>query len=129
MLKLIKNTVFSRLIIWLLLIQMINICTDPVDKLCINKSGNFTTEDLSINEIESIFEFVSESYFHTDIPEHDENDEDGFYKYFLFVLTNQIPLSTEKNIHFWYQKQLIGHQQDFFEYYCLDKDSPPPQVV
>ena len=117
----------KKIIIWVLLIQMINICTDPVDSLNF-KNGHITSEeDLSINEIESVYELVSEKVFNEGVPESDENDEDTFVK--VFNVFFSVPLMV--SIKFLSISQYIISHNSF---YCdsiysntIQINSPPPK--
>lgn len=70
-----------QLIIWILLIQVINLSVDPIDPLTY-KLGR-VSEDLAINDIESIFEFIAETCTNLEIPESDEDDINSFSKIFM----------------------------------------------
>jgi hypothetical protein len=108
---------------------MINICTDPVDSIYF-KNGHITSEeDLSINEIESVYELVSEKVFNEGVPESDENDESTLVK--VFNVYFSIP--TLVTINFSSIPQYIISHNSF---YCksvysntLEIISPPPKQV
>lgn len=61
---------------------MINLCTDPIDQIYFKNGYTTYEEDLSINEIESVYEFFAETVFEQDVPESDERDEEAFVKTF-----------------------------------------------
>ena len=81
----VKN-IIKKFICWILLLQTINVSIDPRD-LKQFKDNLTNKEDLSINEIESIYELISEGVFHKDVPESDENDiettSEAFELYFF----------------------------------------------
>ncbi|MBI3219912.1 MAG: hypothetical protein HYZ44_10395 [Bacteroidetes bacterium] len=118
--------IFKSLIIWVLLIQIINISIDPLDPVS-DKLGRFALqEDLSINEIESIYEFVSEHCLGVDIPENDEDDESGFVKIIDFYFSQSF--IEIKN-------QYLSELSSFFTIensltsIALDHTSPPPKLA
>lgn len=125
--KISAKHIAKQFIIWVLLIQMINICTDPVDSLNF-KNGHITSEeDLSINEIESVYELVSEKVFNEGVPESDENDESTFVKVFNVYIS--VPLMV--SVKFLSIPQYIISHNSF---YCnsiysntIQIDSPPPK--
>jgi hypothetical protein len=79
-----------------LLIQVINISIDPVDPIA-EKLGRLSwEEDLAINDIESIAEFLSEQFLGIDIPEQDEDDENGLVKFADLYIT-QSSIEIKKN--------------------------------
>lgn len=92
------TTAVQKIICWVLLIQMINLCTDPIDQIYFKNGHTTHEEDLSINEIESVYEFVSENVFDQDVPETDERDEDAFVKTF----------------HLYHQRTFTSLETDFF---------------
>lgn len=89
---------FKKLVIWILLIQMINLSMDPVDTMNFKDGRATIEEDLSINEIESLYELISEALFGEDVPEHDEKDEDAFVKvfslYYAATPVELVPVAT-----------------------------------
>lgn len=97
--------IFTRILTWILLIQIVNISIDSTDALPIIDSLGLLTahEDLSVNDIESIYEFVSESCLGVDVPEQDEDDENGFVKVMDFYFTGAYitikPKYIEKDLH------------------------------
>jgi hypothetical protein len=55
---------------------MINISIDPPDLKHQNGSPGTNTEDLSVNEIESVYELIAEGVFDVELPESDEDEID-----------------------------------------------------
>lgn len=112
--------------IWVLLIQIINISIDPSDPVS-DKLGRLALqEDLSVNEIESIYEFVSEHYLGVDIPENDEDDENGFVKVMDFYFSQSfIEIKNQFHIN---PNGFITYNQGLTSI-ALDHTSPPPKVA
>ncbi len=65
-----------RILCWILLLQLINISIDAPDLLQTTGTSQYEDEDLSINDIESIYELISELVFEIEVPEGDETDID-----------------------------------------------------
>lgn len=116
-----------RLIAWVLLIQVVNLSIDPMDPIS-DKLGRLTheNEDLSINDIESIYELVSEQCLGIEVPEHDEDDENSFVKVMdFFFAGNAIQIS----------RPLTGNRVKFFPLnqrinsIAPDLCYPPPKVA
>lgn len=126
----VKDSIIKRIAIrtlsWILLIQIVNISVDPADPfievLGIQPGG----EDLSINDIESIYEFVSEQCLGVDIPEHDEEDENAFVKDMEFFCSPDQPIKIKTN----YQENLIYFTavSENPTSVTLDHTSPPPKA-
>jgi hypothetical protein len=83
------RVIFTRVLTWILLIQVVNLSIDPTDPMpAIDKLGFLTAhEDLSINDIESIYELVSEQCLGVDVPEQDDDDESRLLKIFVFYFS------------------------------------------
>lgn len=115
----------KKIICWVLLIQMVNLSMDPIDQINL-KNGHTYEEDLSINEIESVYELVSESVFDQDVPEADEQDEDAYVKifnlYFNPVAANTIFFNTHKFI----LTHSVFYQVSSYAYHP-EINSPPPK--
>lgn len=110
---------------WVLLIQIINISIDPIDPI-FDKSGSLAfEEDLSVNDIESIYELVSEQCLGIDVPEQDD-DENGFFEVMDFYIT-QSSIEIKNQYHPLFisfvtiEKNLTS--------IVLDHTSPPPKVA
>lgn len=116
-----------KFICWVLLIQLINLSTDPVDQ--INFKNGYATfeEDLSINEIESFYELVLEDFFHKNVPESDENDGDAFIKVFdLYCSAGAVIEMKPEIIHFPPIIYSTFYQDSFCTNYP-EINSPPPK--
>jgi hypothetical protein len=120
------NKVIIQVIAWVLLIQVINISIDPVDPVS-DKLGRFSSgEDLSINDIESIYELISEICLGIDVPENDEDDENGSVKVINFYFSHW---SIEiKNQNQAYRTTFFSIEKDFNSI-VLDHTSPPPKLA
>lgn len=74
--KKIKNT--AKLIVcWIVLLQMVNLCIDPPHVINFSANHAYQQEDPSIDEIESIYELISETLFGQAIPGNADNDIDS----------------------------------------------------
>jgi hypothetical protein len=64
----------SRILILLLVVHVLNLSIDAPDPL-----PDYIPEDMSVNDIETIAEYVLEKYLDIDnaLPEHDEDDNAG----------------------------------------------------
>jgi hypothetical protein len=115
-----------RVIAWVLLLQVINISIDPIDPVS-DKLGRLNTqEDLSINDIESIYEFVSEQFLGLDVPENDEDDENGFVKVINFYFAHwSIEIKNQYQTH---RTTFFAIEKDFNSI-VLEHTSPPPKVA
>jgi len=122
--KRLLNKAIIRILAWVLLIQVINISIDPIDPVS-DKLGRINTgEDLSINDIESIYELISEVCLGFDVPENDEDDENGFVKVIYFYLSLW---SIEiKNHYQAYRTTFLTIEKDFNSI-VMEHTSPPPK--
>ncbi|TDH24666.1 hypothetical protein EXU57_15125 [Segetibacter sp. 3557_3] len=68
--------IVARFTCWLLLLQLINISIDPPDLKQTKKVYTSQQEDLTINEVESVYELIAEGVFHSDVPENNDHDID-----------------------------------------------------
>lgn len=123
--KAVKN-IMKQFVCWVLLLQMINISIDPPD-LKHFKNGRFIrTEDLSINEIESIYELISEVFFEKYVHERDENDIDtiskNFNLYFFTSTSNELAITGFSIKHSCYYRNKYS---DLF----TEPVFPPPKQV
>lgn len=120
------NKAIIRIIALVLLIQVINISIDPSDPVS-DKLGRLNTgEDLSINDIESIYELVSEQFLGLDVPENDEDDENGFVKVITFYLSYW---SVEIKNHYKSHRITFFAIENNFISIVLEHTSPPPKVA
>lgn len=118
--------ILKKFVCWVLLLQMINISIDPPD-LKHFKNGSITQkEDLSVNEIESIYEFISEVIFEKYVHESDENDMDTISKTFnlyFFTSTSNKLLAPDLAIEY------CSYYQNNFSVLHAEPISPPPKRV
>ncbi len=115
----------NRVVSFLLLLQIINISIDPIDPISI-KLGRLTAqEDLSINDIESIYEFISEQCLGVDVPEHDEDDESGLIKAIdIYISQSGIQITNEYRPHIILFYTIDKNLNSI----VLDLSSPPPKA-
>lgn len=109
---------------WVLLLQVINLSIDPVDPVSY-KVGRMS-QHFQANDIESIYELVCEQFIGMDVPEHDEEDLNGFLSLFMLYFTptaieNQTPPVALTLRYFFIESALQSVSPDFI--------SPPPQVA
>lgn len=71
----IKN-IISKIICWILLLQIVNISINPPDLQRPKYTSVTHQDDLSINKIESIYEFISENILDVEVPESEEEEID-----------------------------------------------------
>ena len=118
--------IIIQFIALVLLVQVINISIDPMDPVS-DKLGRLAThEDLSINDVESIYEFVSEQFLGIDVPEQDEDDESAFIKIMDFYFTQS---SIEiKNEYQPYDISFFTIEKNLNSI-VLDLNSPPPKAA
>lgn len=109
-----------------LLVQVVNISIDPMDPVS-DKLGRLATqEDLSINDVESIYEFVSEQFLGIDVPEQDEDDESAFIKIMDFCFTqSSIEIKNEYQPH---DTSFCTIEKNLNSI-VLDLNSPPPKTA
>ena len=119
-----------KLIAFFLLIAIVNTTIDPPDFLKNIDADIELEEDLSVNEIESIAEFVLEHGMDMDnaVPETDDSDTENLLKkyevlnfdrqYVVDFVPTVFTLSVEHHSTF----------TDHFSVFTLPIDSPPPQV-
>ena len=75
---------------WALLLQLINQSIDPVRHQNIINGEITFQEDLSVNKIESIYEFVVEHLLKKDVPETQNSANQLLAKAFIVFHQNQI---------------------------------------
>ena len=121
--KSVKN-IIKHFVCWILLLQVINISIDPPN-LVQFKDGRITNkEDRSINQIESIYEMISEEIFNKDVPESDQNDAEKYletfdlYSFSLIDNTLIVPEFPVKHNRF-YVDNFLAHYPE--------PNSPPPK--
>jgi hypothetical protein len=118
--------IIVQCVAWVLLIQIVNISIDPIDHVS-DKLGRLAfEEDLSVNDIESIYELFSEQYLGIDIPEQDEDDGNGFIKIIDFYFSQ-----SSFDIKEQYQPIRISFLtiEKNLTSIVLDHTSPPPKVA
>jgi hypothetical protein len=105
---------------------MINISIDAPDVKTVFKNSSRSSKDLTINDIESVYELLSEHFFHNEIPESDEPDiEKDINSVELFYFHPD-------TYHFGYQDYTLHHQSNYKESFPVPfskPNSPPPKRV
>jgi hypothetical protein len=127
MVDVIKN-ILARLVVLLLLLQQINISVHPPHLRQIKPSHAMSKEALSTNEIESVYELISEGVLEIDVPENDDGDDDSDIDtesqiFELYCFRTIFDLESDLNLR-------INHHS----YYCNnfpfefdEVNSPPPK--
>lgn len=89
-------------------------------------------EDLSVNDIESIYEFLSESVLGIEnaVEEHDERDQDdgGSFEFKKFHLASLISSVQHKAGSYIFDLHVPTHKFPALAEQFSEIDSPPPQV-
>lgn len=119
-------TITKHVIGWMLLLQVINLSIDPVDPVSYKVGRMSLQENFHANDIESIYELICEQFMGMDVPEHDEEDLNGFLSLFMLYFTptsieNQTPPVALTLRYFFIESTLQSVTPDFI--------SPPPQVA
>ena len=116
----------SRIICFLLAVHLFNFSIDPQDR-----QPDFTSEDLSINDIESITEFLAEVVFGLDnfFAEHDEADNNegalDFSKaFFLNGCLHHAILSSYTTV----VTRYLVEDSSCFSILAREISSPPPEA-
>jgi hypothetical protein len=118
----VKN-IIARFVCWILLLQMINISIDPPDLRPLKNFAISEKEDLSINEIESVYELVSEMVFENNVPETNDDDidtEPETIDLFCFNVTSATRPVFKINEHF-------SYYYNNFSFERTAPNSPPPE--
>ncbi len=120
------HTLLSRFICWILLLQMINISVNPPDSRSFKFFQVQTTEDLSFNETESLYELISETVFDLDVPETEDEDIDISWETpELFCLVSK----SHEGVSFSFlPRRFFTYQQGAISVH-LKISSPPPKVA
>ncbi len=115
------------IITWILLVQVINLSIDPTDPAPY-KPGKLTVcEDLTINEIESIYELVAEQCAGVNVPEQEDSDHHGsFVKVMAFFFTNT---SIKIKKQFRDIQTVFSAPDDMLPSVDIELISPPPKLV
>lgn len=117
-------TISKHVMGWVLLLQVINLSVDPVDP--VNDKVGGMSQHFQVNDIESIYELICEHFMGMEIPEHDEEDLNGFLSLFMLYYTptaienHTLPVARTLR-YFFIESSLQSVTSDFI--------SPPPQVA
>ena len=89
-----RNSI-KQVVCWILLLQIINVSINTPDLKCAKQSSLSKTENLSINETESVYELIAEGMFDKKVPDSDEDDMDtsspSFELYFFPKICSKLP--------------------------------------
>jgi hypothetical protein len=89
-------------------------------------------EDLSFNDIESVYEFVTEAVFGIEnaVEEHEERDPDdgGSFEFKKFYFTSLISSVQIKTLDYIFELQLPEHDCPALAIRFAEIDSPPPRA-
>jgi len=113
-----------RTIAWVVLIQVANLCIDSVDPIYDRWEQIPQGEDLRINDLESIYEFISEELLNIEVPENDEDDENGLLKGTDYLLADS---SFELNNEFRVLQVSFSRIDLSFHAIILEHNAPPPK--
>lgn len=113
-----------QILCWVLLIQIVNLSIDPPDRMVLKQAAHQV--DHTSDEIESIYELISEELFDTGVPGNDENEQEkqlhAFDLYCSPSISSDIFITGYSIEHFQYN-------QDIFPALTLERYSPPPEVI
>lgn len=123
-------TYLQRLFCFLMAIHVLNFSVDPPDQHVIVTASGVVREDLSVNEMESIGEWILEFVYGIDVVENDEPDEDeAITKLFIKISLPQnqrfqlLPVSSVMlavlSAILFVSRSYLSHPQEI--------QSPPPQ--
>jgi len=118
--------VIQKFVCWILLLQMINISIDPPDIKLRKSSKKSIKKEVVVNDIESVFELISEYVFDTDVPEGEENEIEKNTSSILLYCYKPEPISLVDNTI------NLQHYPFYIEYSYpphFDPSSPPPRVA
>jgi hypothetical protein len=121
-----KINIIARLVCWILLLQMANISVDPPDLRQVKKSTISLKEDLSINEMESVYELISEGVFENNVPESEENDIDSKLQsidLYCFTLTYDM-----RSVSYLHVRRYSSYYNNF-SFETPEPNSPPPKYA
>jgi len=118
--------IIKQFVCWILLLQILNVSIDTPD-IHLQRNGLLTPkEDLSINEIESVYELVAEGVYGNDMPETDDNDIDTTSESFKLYCFSPF-LSTAAVLDFPIMR--CSYYQKHLPQVYTEPTSPPPKQV
>lgn len=119
---------FKKIFCWLLLMQLVNLSISPARQHLQIINGQATyLEDLTVNNIESIYEFVQERFFKKDVPEKQDVHDQAQGKIFVSISEPKEVVFTLVPIEY-----CLKHNHSYIEsvYECFPSlDSPPPEFI
>jgi len=115
----------QQIICWALLLQMINVSIDPPDIRLAKTQNKPEKKEVVINDVESVYEMISEGVFDTDVPEGNENDiEKNTFPFLLYCFQPE-PILVVLN------KGNLKHHSCYIKHLSLhyfSPLSPPPRL-
>jgi hypothetical protein len=118
-------SVVNRVPCFLLAVYLFNFSIDSRDA-----HPDSVAEDLSINDIESVYEFLTEHVLGIEnaVEEHDERDQDdgGSFEFKKFFLSFRISVVQVKDANILYAFQALSCYKERLTVRFLEKNSPPP---
>jgi hypothetical protein len=119
--------ILKHAVCWILLLQLANISVDHVDFRHSVNSSDAGKDPSSINEIESIYEWLAEGVYNIDVPEAADDEEidsasQTIELYFFPKITGKMPLPIV----------LIHHHSRYHNHaYPVYREptSPPPRIA
>ncbi len=116
----------QQVVCWILLLQIVNISINPPDIHRQKQGSVVLSEDLSINDVESVYELVAEGVFDSDVPESEEEETDttssAFDLYFFNRTSIKLPPLQFPAVHFSY------YSNNFTSFHQAPH-SPPPKAA
>lgn len=113
-----------QILCWVLLIQIVNLSIDPPDRMVLKQAAH--PVDHTSDEIESIYELISEELFDTAVPGNDENEQEkqlnAFDLYCPPSISSDIVITA-------YLIEHLAYNQDIFLAQAPECYSPPPEVM
>ena len=120
----IKNFI-KQVVCWILLLQIINISINLPDINYPNYRNVLSKEDVSIDELESVYELIAEDVFNKEVPESDEDEIDTssqpFELYFFTKTCSKLPALAFPAKHF------SRYQNNFLSIF-QEPHLPPPKI-
>ena len=105
---------------------MINISINPPDLNSPKRSSTANKEDLSINQIESVYEMIAEGIFDQQVPESDEEEIDTSSPSFELFFTDR---TYHKLPAFVFPIEYFPHYYNNFSSVYKEPHSPPPRLA
>lgn len=120
---------YSRFFAFYMILVVVNLSVDAPDAIHVVNDRCVSTEDLSINEMESISEWILEHFFGITnaVPEYDDDDISSIHKVFIHQsLCRPEPIVYLQQNYRIVEKSLYSYKPSFW--YCVTKpvlEHPP----